>query len=251
MKTGDTTEIEAHYETLLAARYTWMSGGAFDDAVAAQTALLREAGVGDAAGVAAVDLGAGSGFQTVALARMGFHVTAIDLSASLLAELSSRALGLAVTTIRADLARAGEHVPASSAAVVTCMGDTLTHLPDRAAVSRALRACATVLAPGGRLVATYRDLSGSPLQGTDRFIFIRGDARRVMTCFLEDAGEEAVVVHDIIHERDDQGRWQMQAGAYRKLRLAAGWLTAEVVAAGLKVERVTPGRLTTLVAVKV
>jgi hypothetical protein len=85
------------------------------------------------------------------------------------------------------------------------------------------RTPAAALAPGGRLVPSFRDLSRPPT-GPDRFIPVRSDSETVTTCFLEDAGEH-VVEHDLIHERQPDDTWSQQVSSYAKLKIAS----AEVV----------------------
>src|SRR6266850_4079001 len=95
--------VRDHYDAVLSEHYSRMFGD-FEAKVAEQRALLERLGVTarPSAGVA-VDLGCGSGFQSVALARLGFRVLAIDFSQRLLAELAGRARGLAVEAIDGDI----------------------------------------------------------------------------------------------------------------------------------------------------
>jgi hypothetical protein len=71
-----------HYSELLSPVYTWMAGG-WEAAVARNEALFDALGVKPLRSGKAVDLGCGSGFQSVPLARLGFDVTAIDLDPGL------------------------------------------------------------------------------------------------------------------------------------------------------------------------
>ncbi len=64
--------------------------------------LAREAGAGPDSGRPILDIGAGSGRVTLALARSGHRVCALDRDAELLDALRERAAGLAVEPIRAD-----------------------------------------------------------------------------------------------------------------------------------------------------
>ena len=73
------------------------------------------------------DLGCGPGFQSLALARMGYRVLAIDLSEQLLAELTRSAADLPIQTIHDDLLHFERHLDLSPSLIV-CMGDTITHL---------------------------------------------------------------------------------------------------------------------------
>ncbi|MBV2156746.1 bifunctional 2-polyprenyl-6-hydroxyphenol methylase/3-demethylubiquinol 3-O-methyltransferase UbiG [Kitasatospora sp. SUK 42] len=229
-----------HYDRLLAAHYTWMLGGDVPALAQAQAELLAGLGVvPEGPGRTAVDLGAGPGTQSLALAALGFdQVLAVDTSAPLLAELAESAAkaghGDAVRTVVADLRGAlPRHSAAGSVAAVLCMGDTLTHLPHREDVAALLRDAATALAPGGRLVLSFRDLT-RPLTGTDRFLPVRSTEDRIMTCFLEYPDEDTALVHDLIHIRDGGG-WVQRVSSYPKLRLSAGWVEQQVRAEGLTV----------------
>jgi SAM-dependent methyltransferase len=119
-----------HYETLLAEHYSWMFGVAPPAKAAEQLALLSRLQL--TPGELAVDLGAASGFQSMALADLGFErVLAIDTSARLLRKLRSNCGNRPVTPIEDDMLRILQHVTPGSADAVVCMGDTLTHLPRR------------------------------------------------------------------------------------------------------------------------
>jgi SAM-dependent methyltransferase len=255
----------AHYDRLLAEHYTWMVGD-YEAAVDAQRELLAQLGVtrapaGPAGGSRphhALDLGAGPGYQTMALANLGYRVTAVDTSARLLAELVARRGLLPVSAVMGDIrdVRALDAVrqvctEAGGYDIAICMGDTLLHLETAAEVERLFGDVHATLAPGGVLAVTFRDLTGE-LVGLDRFISVQSDADRVMTCFLEYERERAdtVVVHDLVHVRDGAG-WLLKKSSYRKLRLAPAWVAERLGAVGFAVtHRGVAGRLVAMTATK-
>ena len=240
--------VEEHYSSLLATHYTWMFGSSFEAKVAEQRAILEDALTGVPRGLA-VDLGSGPGFQTIALAEMGYSpVVAMDTSAELLEELQTHVASHDVRVVHGDLLRVGEFCSPSSAAVIVCMGDTITHLESKDDVVRLLRAVSEALVVGGRFVVSYRDLSVEAV-GVDRFIPVFGDDERVMTCFLEFDRPESVMVHDLVYRRDG-GRWALEKSCYRKLRLGVDWLVSAMERAGFEVERGVAGRLIRLVGVR-
>ncbi|MGH3397631.1 MAG: class I SAM-dependent methyltransferase [Streptosporangiaceae bacterium] len=100
---------------------------------------------------ACVDLGAGTGFVTTALAPMVCSVLAVDISATMTASLAGRAAedGLRnVATVVRDL-REFQLPPASADLIVSSYAlHHLTHADKRALIARA----AQWLRPGGRLV---------------------------------------------------------------------------------------------------
>ena len=222
-------DAKSHYESLLAEHYSWMFGD-FADKVAEQEALLRSLGV-NAPGVA-VDLGCGSGFQSIALAHLGATtVHAIDFSKTLLAELRGHADGLPIRTHHADILDFSKLVSVPADTII-CMGDTLTHLTGLDDVLHLLGLAARALQPGGQIVLSWRDLSNPP-HGPDRFIPLRQSEDRIMTCFLEDMGD-TVRVHDIVHSRV-QTDWTMSVSAYPKLKLSPAWIDGCLADAGFTI----------------
>jgi SAM-dependent methyltransferase len=195
-----------------------------------------------------VDLGCGSGFQSIALSDLGYKVLAIDTSRKLLSRLSARIGSRDIATKHADLREFQSLVSPTSVDIVVCMGDTLTHLPGRSDVSRLFHSVAHALKPGKTFLITYRDLASVELFGLDRFIPVRSDDRRVMTCFLEYESAETVVVHDLIYLRDDDGNWKLHKSSYRKLRLLAAWVVAELLASGLSISARSEARIVTIAA---
>ncbi|MER7083569.1 Methyltransferase domain-containing protein [Saccharopolyspora kobensis] len=235
-----------HYDRLLAEHYTWMLGGDIRAAASAQAELLRELGVrAGADDTIAVDLGCGPGPQSLALAELGFSpVIAVDTSAKLLDELEAHAAELApekrIEPVRGDICAVfPDLVEPGTAAAIVCMGDTLTHLPTTADVSALIGHVAGALRPGGHFVATFRDLTGE-LGGTDRFLPVRSEADKILTCFLDYVDDNTVLVHDLLHVRSGNG-WALEVSSYPKLRLPPAWLTEQCRAAGLQVWRETTG----------
>ena len=249
MASAPTETVKAHYERLLARHYTWMFGKSFNDKVAEQKSIFEDALDLESMRGLAVDLGSGPGYQSIALAQLGFSpVLAIDTSAALLTELRTHASDSSVQTIEDDILHLDSHVSAQSAHAIVCMGDTITHLESRDAVLDLLNAASKALVPRGRLIITYRDLSHE-LHGLDRFIPVHSDNHRIMTCFLEFDHPENVMVHDLIYERQES-TWTLEKSCYPKLRLPIQWLDDAMTSTGFAVERGAAGRLTRLVGTK-
>lgn len=243
--------VSEHYEVLLAHHYTWMFNQSFEEKVAEQRKILEE--VFPARGVAdrglAIDLGAGPGFQSIALAELGFsRVVAVDTSEILLKELETHRKDHLVETLHADIRNLEDITTPGQANVVLCMGDTLTHLPSKADVGTLFTSSYNALSSGGILVLTFRDLT-TDLHGLDRFLPIRSEADKIMTCFLEFEGPESVRVHDLIHIQRPSG-WKLEKSSYAKLRLAPSWVTQHLVDAGFSISAQKPAGRLQLIAAK-
>jgi SAM-dependent methyltransferase len=228
--------VKEHYDSHLAPHYTWISGGAeaprqrFADFLKTHHLLPSEPGA------VALDLGAGSGFQSLPLAAAGYAVTAIDLSQVLLAELARDAAdaGLAICTVVGDLREVTAHAAKTSPTLIVCLGDTLTHLTSTDEVATLLRDAASALAPGGHLVLAFRDYTEARI-GADRFIPVRSEDNRIFTCFI-DYGPTHVTVHDLVHSREGAS-WRQTVSAYKKLRLSADFVREQIIGADLNLIR--------------
>jgi predicted RNA methylase len=227
--------VADHYKTHLAPVYLWMAGG-FDAAVSRGMTELEAIFPNLSGGTTAVDLGAGFGMHAIPLARRGCSVIAVDTSSLLLEVLRDHAETLPIKAVEDDLLGFQRHMD-SKAHLILCMGDTLTHLPDLPSVEKLFSLAAASLYPNGSFIATFRDYT-SPLADHERFIPVKSDADRILTCFLEYA-PDCVHVHDVLHERNG-ATWQLRVSAYRKLRLSPKWVCEALQASGFTV-RVEPG----------
>ena len=115
-----------HYDRQLAAIYSWMVGTPAA-ALDRNRNFFHQLGIDSLSPGLAIDLGAGSGFQSIPLAELGFSVVAINFCESLLAELKDSVGNLPICTVCDDLLNFAKYVE-RQAQLIVCMGDTLTHL---------------------------------------------------------------------------------------------------------------------------
>ncbi len=223
--------VKEHYESHLAGYYSWLYGG-FELKLSENRRFFQDHHIRPEHSGLAVDLGAGSGFQSVPLAELGFKVTAIDLSQKLLDEVKKNAKGLMIDLIRDDLLNFAAHCPGNIELCV-CMGDTLTHLNTRQEVQSLTSRVYKTLEARGRFILTFRDLA-LELKELERFIPVRSDAKTIFTCFLEYETYH-VKVHDLIYERMNQ-QWKLKKSYFRKLRLSPQWTKDILLVAGFKIE---------------
>ena len=206
---------EEHYERLLAQHYTWMRGD-FDTEVGEYRKVLEGLGLSTGWDGKALDLGAGSGIHTVALADLGFRVVSLDSSEALLRELRERTSGREVRTMLDDMRNAEAYAAEGPFEVAVCMGDTLSHLESFDEVSALVGDVYGVLEEGGKLILEFRDYTAE-LRGVDRAIPVRLDEDRIMVTFLEYEPLH-VNVHDVVFLKR-AGGWSSQKSAYKKLRV--------------------------------
>lgn len=216
---------QSHYQQHLARFYTWMVGD-FDSMVRTQMELFVTWGVAPSGSRIAFDLGSGPGYQSIALARLGFRPIAVDTSQELLNELGVHSPE--IQTRCCDF-RDLSFAPGVEPELIVCMGDTLTHLDSIDDVRAVTKESYRQLQSGGRLVLTFRDLSNAR-QELDRFFVVRSDARRILTCFLEDE-LDTVKVFDLLHEYDGK-QWTLSKSCYRKLKLRAAYVSELLSDAG-------------------
>jgi len=109
-------------------------------------------------GARVLDVGCGAGLLSEALAREGAQVTALDMAPELvdIAKLHLLESGLTVDYRLQSVEALAGQLPAAFDAI-TCM-EMLEHVPDPGSV---LRACATLLKPGGKLFVST--LNRTPL----------------------------------------------------------------------------------------
>lgn len=225
--------VKEHYDNLLASCYSWMCGGP-DLKLKENRAFFRDHAIRPVLSAAAVDLGAGSGFQAIPLAEAGFKVTAIDVSSELLAQLNKTVGKLPIRTVQDDLLNFTEYSP-EKIELIVCMGDTLTHLKALADVKELIHRVYRALEQGGLLILDFRDMTVELTQ-LDRFIPVRSDSKRIFTCFLE-YEKDHVKVHDIVYEKTDD-QWEMKKSYFQKLRMSSQWVKERLSKAGFQVENV-------------
>lgn len=238
--------VTDHYEKLLASHYSWLFGG-IEAKIEENRKFFEAQNIKPMRSGVAVDLGCGSGFQSIPLAQLGFHVLAVDLSPTLLAELAAHTGNGQVETIHGDVLQVLRYLR-GPAELCVCMGDTLTHLDSRATVATLFQHVSESLEPGGKFVLTFRDLSVE-LTDLDRFLLLRSEPTKIFTCYLEYEPEH-VKVHDFIYERIDN-HWRLNKSFYRKCRVPFTWSKEALVAAGFELLLTTLDRgLITIIARK-
>ena len=209
-----------HYANHLAHFYSWMVGD-FNAKRHEQEDFFNKNEIKPKHSSIAIDLGAGNGLQSIALAALGFEVTAVDFNNQLLDELSINKRDLRIKTVCDDLINFLVTFD-GDADLIVCMGDTITHLESLGHVQQLLSKISEHLTTGGKLVISFREMI-TELKGTERFIPVRSDETRILTCYLEYLPDH-VMVHDILHEWQSD-KWIQKVSCYPKLRLSETYMT--------------------------
>lgn len=223
--------VKEHYDNHLGDFYSWMAGD-FQTKQEEFGQFLQEHSITPISTRTALDLGAGHGIQTVALAKRGYDVIAIDFNSQLLHELATNTTDLSVNIINDDI-RSMRKYADKYPELIICCGDTLTHLDSIKDIKAFLSDCADVLVDNGKLILSFRDYS-TELTGDNRFIAVKSDDSKILTCCL-DFEPMKVRVTDLLYFKTDNG-WQQKVSSYYKVRVAPQAIVDTLVENGLTID---------------
>lgn len=241
-------DVIKHYDYLLADIYTWMFGD-FDSAKQNIKNFFKKNKISAEDNEQAFDLGAGSGFASVALSELGFLVTALDTNQKLLDELQINSNDLSINTFCDDMLNFDKYLDSGDISLVTCLTDTILLLDSKEKVKEIFEKIFKSLKDKGKFILSFRDMI-MPLTNLDRFIPVKHDEDKILTCFLEYEGN-FVNVHDILHVKNGD-TWELKKSSYPKLRISADWMVKNLTETGfsdISIEK-TPSGLIYIIAEK-
>ncbi len=237
--------VKEHYDNHLGHFYSWMTGD-FQTKCSDFKNFIVENSVKPTSNKIALDLGAGHGLQSIPLAEIGFKVLAIDFNQQLLDELKVNAKDLDVTLINDDIKKVETF--ADKPELIVCCGDTLSHLDNKIEVKTFIANIAKSLHKNGKLILSFRDYSNKST-GIDRFIPVKSDSTKILTCIL-DYEDEFVNVTDLLQERTDDV-WKQKVSTYKKVRLLTNEIVGHLEGNGMTIKfNQIVNRLTTIIASK-
>ena len=196
--------------------------------------------VGEGGGRAALDVGCGTGRQSIPLALLGWRVTAVDINDGHLERIRARAerQKVPLDVERCDMRALAVRYHGVYDLVVCCL--TLDHLLTDGEIGRALHGMWTALRPGGQCYLRLDDLEHL-LRSRPRYAF--REERRVphgRVIRLEDweyQGENHVVCRTVFLHEDDRrpgNRWHTDVFSYRRRALRRADLCELLGAAGFE-----------------
>ncbi|XDD46162.1 class I SAM-dependent methyltransferase [Leptospira sp. WS39.C2] len=208
--------VKKHYESHLGNFYSWMLGD-WEKKSEEFKSFLISRGIAPKLNQKAIDLGAGNGIQSIPIAELGYHVTAIDFNPQLLNELNQniKRRSLPIQVIDGEITNF-ELWKEINPELILCCGDTISHLESYEEIKEWMKQCYSNLLPGGKFILSFRDYSKT-LQDKERFIPVKSDESRIHTCIL-DFSDKNILVTDLLYENLN-GDWKMSVSSYRKVRI--------------------------------
>jgi len=203
-----------HYDNHLGNFYSWMMGDLASKQAEFQNFLIEHELLPHIT-QRAIDLGAGHGIQTVPLAKVGYAVKSVDFNTQLLNELTANTKGMNVEIVHADIRKIGIFSDFNPELIVCC-GDTILHLDNKQDIEHLIYEIGNILVKDGKCLLTFRNYS-SALTGNDRFIPVKSDGNRILTCIL-DYETNFVNVTDLLYEKTAEG-WKQKISSYKKVRI--------------------------------
>ncbi len=194
-----------------------------------------------------LDVGCATGHHAAHFASLGFEVVGADPSAELL-RLARERFG-AVPGLSFVQAGLGELRAAVEGTfdIVTCVGNTLPHVPDDAALRAALADVAAVLRPGGRLVIQQLNYDRI-LADRQRFLGLgsrtEGDRETLFFRFYDfpsHSSDGTLTFNIATFERASGGQWQYRVDATTLLPITSRQIAAGLSAVGLEPEETLGG----------
>jgi len=233
--------VKEHYDHHLGNFYSWYTGD-FNTNREAFRKFCIDNDIRPHASKIAIDLGAGNGIQTIALAELGFQVTAVDFNDQLISELKSRIGNLPVGVYNDDIRFVRKYsIPQPE--LIICCGDTLTHLGSLTEIGELIKDISDILLQDGKVILTFRDYSNE-LTDTNRFIPVKSDSQRILTCFVE-YFQDKIRVTDLLHEFENN-RWVQKISSYYKTRIGMDETLSMLKDSGFKIvlSNITKGIIT-------
>lgn len=227
------SNTKKHYDNHLGNFYSWMSGD-FNSGKEKFLKIYRENNLTNPeVGISkvAIDIGAGHGMHSSALAELGYEVLALDFNEKLLSELKENTINQNVKAIYDDIKNL-KHYDSYKPSVIVCMGDTITHFESLNEIEKILEDSFDILSEKGKFVVSFRDYSYE-LKDENRFIPVKSDESKILICFLEFM-KDLVKVNDLYHYYENE-KWNFSVSSYFKYRLSELRMTEILKNTGFKI----------------
>jgi hypothetical protein len=132
--------------------------------------------------------------------------------------------------------------------LIICMGDTIAHLTSQDDLDILFKKTFQKLEVSGKLILSFRDYTKT-LEGDNRFIPVKSDENKILTCFIE-YFSDYVIVTDLLHENLN-GKWFQKISSYKKLRLSPDGVINSLTKCGFMIDSTQNiYRMTHIIALK-
>ena len=98
-------------------------------------------------------------------------------------ELKNNSQGYKIKIIKGDIRKITDYV-SFEPELITCCGDTLTHLESKDEINKFITDVANLLIPNGNLILSFRDYS-KELKGVNKIIPVKSDNTKILACILD------------------------------------------------------------------
>ena len=178
-----------------------------------------------------LDAACGTGQHTLALRQWGYDATGADASPQMVRQAQANA-----ATAQADAPfivaafDALPQVPGAPFDAVLCLGNSLPHVENAAALDAALDGMARALRPGGVLLLHNLNYDRRWVQ-RPRFLKLDAgvlDGRETLVWRMADYGESTVIFHTALFQKDAEGRWSVEVDSTPQVPLFRADLEARL-----------------------
>jgi glycine/sarcosine N-methyltransferase len=183
-----------------------------------------------------LDAACGTGMHAIALARLGYGVAGVDLSAGMIAQARDNASAAEVNA-QFEMAGFGQMAAIVGAGydAVLCLGNSLPHVLTSNDLATALADFAACLQPGGLLLIQNRNFDAVMAQ-RQRWMgpqsYREGDAEWLFFRFYDFEPDGMLTLNLVTLTRAGNGEWSQQAASTQLWPLQKDELTRALAAAG-------------------
>jgi glycine/sarcosine N-methyltransferase len=160
-----------------------------------------------------LDAACGTGWHSIALAKIGFTMTGCDVSPSMVeqARVNAERSGVEVAFEVADFSQM-ERIPGKFDALL-CLGNSLPHVLSQAALGQTMIQMAGKLNPRGALILHNLNYD-LRLRTRPRFFAVEGNADKIVWRFA-DYGPNQIIFHTALFERSqsEPPQWSVQVNS--------------------------------------
>jgi len=184
-----------------------------------------------------LDVACGTGRHALALRQWGYEAIGADASPQMIRQAQANALAarLEVPFVVATF-EALPQVPGAPFDAVLCLGNSLPHVTDLAALDAALTAMKQAVRPGGVVLLHNLNYDRRWVQRPRFFKLDAGvlDGHEVLVWRMADYGESTIIFHTALFQKDAAGQWSVEVNSTLQWPLFRADLEERLLRAGFE-----------------